>query len=408
MNPTADIEYLQTIIDAPAEEIYRCFTKGVGFIDWLSNGAKSQPVIGGMLVLWWNSGYYTVGEFTRIEANKLVEFSWLGKGEPVKTQVQVRLTEEKDGVRVDVTHTGLGTEEIWVEPRKEIRRGWEVGLENLKSTLETGKDLRIVNRPGVGIYPADLSLENVEKHQFPVKKGVFIQDTVQGRGAALAGIEKGDLLVSLAGVPINDIEALLRFLARQKVGEHIEVGFYRGAEKKTTELELMRLPIPEVPVDPAAVADHIEAIFKEGISKIRESVVGISDEAASWKPAPSEWSVKETLAHLIHTERDNQSWLHAKVLDDQFEWLNNSTERGLATIAAYPSVESLVECLELSQKETLGFLRNLPAALSSKKSTIWHFAQGFFSADMHIDEHVSQIKQNLQNFAVLQNATTER
>jgi len=407
MTPTADIEYLETIIQAPVADIYRCFTKGVGFMDWLCNGAKTQPIPGGMLVLWWNSGYYTVGEFTRIEVNKLVEFSWLGKGEPVKTQVQVRLTEEKDGVRVELTHTGLGTEEIWVEPGKEIRRGWEVGLENLKSTLEMGKDLRIVNRPGVGIYPAEISSVEIEKHHFPVNKGVYIQEVVQGRGAERAGLEKGDLLISLAGVPIDDIEALLRFLARQKVGEHIEVVYFRGSERKTTSLELMRLPIPDVPVEPAEVADRIEVIFKAGLAKIREALDGISDEAASWKPAPSEWSIKETLAHLIHTERDNQSWLHSKVLDDQFEWLNNSTERGLATIAAYPTVESLVDNLERSQIETVSFLRCLPEKLASKKSTIWHFAQDFLSADMHIEEHIAQIKTNLENLAQLQNPTPQ-
>lgn len=398
MRKNTEIEQFQAVINTPVEQVYRGFTRGVGLKEWLCNSAHTFPQVGGMITMWWNNGFYMVGEFTRLDPNAFVAFTWQGRSEPSPSLVQVQLSHENGSTRVEVTHQGLGSEEIWVEPRKQIRKGWETGLQNLKSVLETGKDLRIINRPGMGIYPAELSTEVIAIHEFPVKKGIFLKQVIEGLGAAKAGLVKDDLVTEIDGTEIPNIETLLQFLGRQSLGDQLQVTFYRGPVRKTTSLELKTLPVPDVPETHGKFADSLESIFSAAFQKIKNTVESISDEEASWKPAPEEWSIKETLAHLIHTERDNQLWMHALILDEDFEWLNNTQERGIATISAYPSVQELLTEINRAQKETLAFVKNLPESLISRKTAYWHLAVGILTADTHIQEHVDQIQENLRTF----------
>lgn len=395
MHPSAEIEFFQTSIAAPVEQVYRCFTRGVGFQEWLSNGARTFPQAGGMVSLWWNYGYYMVGEFTRLEPNAFVSFIWHGRGEPQPSQVQVQLIPENGGTRVDLTHQGLGSEEIWVEPRKEIRLRWERGLENLKSVLETGKDLRVINRPGMGIYPAEVSAEAIRELGFPVDKGILLKQVIEGYGAEKAGLAKDDLLVELDGAPISTIEAIFSFLNKQTLGSEIKATYYRGNDKRTCTIELMQLPSPDVPQTYQELLPRIETTYRDGFQALKEVLEGITAEAAVWKPEPKEWSILETLAHLIHNERDVQYWIHSKILDEDFEWLDNSLERGTATVAVYTTVKELLDEFERAKDETLALVKRLPDSLLARKSAYWNIAQGLLTADEHIKEHIDQIQQNL-------------
>ncbi|HAL17469.1 MAG TPA: hypothetical protein DCP32_12195 [Anaerolineaceae bacterium] len=402
MYPAADMETLRTVVQSPAEQVYRAFTRSTGLSEWLCNGARTFPKVGGMITLWWNSGYYTAGEFTRLEPDRLVHFSWQGRSEPHSSQVQVQIMPDGEQTLVEVTHSSLGSEEIWVEPRRELRKCWGQGLENLKSVLETGVDLRIINRPGMGIYPAELSAEIKAQNKFPVDHGIFLHQVIEGRGAEKAGLLKGDLVTHVAGSPVDRIETLLQVLSRQKMDSTIEIEFYRGPERHTVQLDLMPLPVPKVPNSHAELINLLEKSYEGGYQKLQAAVARVSDEAANWKSMPEDWSIKEVLAHLIHTERDNQSGLHSMLLDEKFEWHDNSLERGIATITAYPTIPELMEEVLRSQNETLAFLKSLPEKFLARKSTYWRLAQDLLTVDVHIQEHTDQILQNLLQFTAIQ------
>ncbi|HEY4693726.1 MAG TPA: SRPBCC domain-containing protein [Bellilinea sp.] len=403
MYPAADMESFTTTVQVPPELVYRAFTRGVGLCEWLCNGARTFPKVGGMVTMWWNSGYYTVGEFVRLEPNHSVVLNWQGRSEPHPSQVQVQLSAEEGQTLVEVIHRGLGSEEIWTEPRRELHKIWEQGLENLKSVLETGKDLRVVNRPGMGIYPAELSTEMKKEHKFPVDKGIFLHQVIEGRGAEKAGLEKGDLVTKLAGSPLERIETLLQVLARQKMGTQVEVEFYRGMEKRVVYLELMPLPMPQVPETHEELIQKLEESYEAEYHKLQETLAGVTDEQANWKPAAEEWSIKEILAHLIHTERDNQVGMHTLLLDEDFEWVDNTLERGVATIAVYPSVAELMDEVYRSQKETIHFLKVLPQSFLARKGSYWKVAQNLLTNDTHMEEHADQILENLRQISAIRN-----
>ena len=138
-------------VNAPPAEAYRAFTRAVALREWMCDVATTDVRVGGRLYFWWNSGYYTSGEFTALEPDKEVAFTWHGRGEPGTTQVQVSFAATEGGTEVTLTHSGFGAGPEWDEPRQDSEHGWGIGLENLQSVLETGQDLRLVCRPMLGI-----------------------------------------------------------------------------------------------------------------------------------------------------------------------------------------------------------------------------------------------------------------
>jgi membrane-associated protease RseP (regulator of RpoE activity) len=231
-----------------------------------------------------------------------------------------------------------------------------------------------------------------------VDKGVYLADLIEGRGAQLAGLQIGDLITKLGSSPVYGIETLLQILAHQKMGSQVEVEFYHGSELHTVSLELMPLPIPVVPDTHLEMVAKLEEIYTREYQELRKVLAEINEAAASWKPAPREWSVKEILAHLINTERDNQVGLHFNLMDMDFDWVDNIDERGLATLAAYPTVQELADEAWRSMVETLNFVKVLPESFRARKGSYWRMAQDLLTADAHIAGHTGQILSNLEKF----------
>jgi len=86
-------------------------------------------------------------------------------------------------VAVTVVHDKFGSGEEWERAITEAEKGWATGLENLKSTLETGADLRIAHRPFMGILPAQLDADRIAREGIAVNQGVYITGTVEGSAA---------------------------------------------------------------------------------------------------------------------------------------------------------------------------------------------------------------------------------
>lgn len=68
----------------------------------------------------------------------------------------VSFTEKDGGILVSLAHE-VPDEPSWEKMAETFRENWESSLENLKSVLETGIDLRIANRPMLGIVPGDFT-----------------------------------------------------------------------------------------------------------------------------------------------------------------------------------------------------------------------------------------------------------
>jgi len=140
----------RSTINAPPAEAYRAFTSATSLREWFCDVASVDARTGGPVYVAWRDGYYAAGEYTKLTPSRTVAFTWLGRGEPAATGVRVRFTPKKNGTSVLVTHTGATSGKKWAATVAAFERGWTVGLENLKSILETGQDLRLITMAEAG------------------------------------------------------------------------------------------------------------------------------------------------------------------------------------------------------------------------------------------------------------------
>lgn len=90
------------------------------------------------------------------------------------------------------------------------------------------------------------------------RQGVFVSDVVQGSGAYQAGIEKGDIIVSIDGTLLSDRNSLSSKIAGLEAGQRVSVVVNRNDENITVEAQLMDLP--------AHLFDHEEMEVNGSIS----------------------------------------------------------------------------------------------------------------------------------------------
>lgn len=83
-------------------------------------------------------------------------------------------------------------------------------------------------RPGLGLMPDYEAGE----------AGMRVAMVVEGGAAAAAGIEEGDVIVKLAGLPVEDVQGYTEALDAQKIGETVEVVVKRGDAEKVLKVKV--------------------------------------------------------------------------------------------------------------------------------------------------------------------------
>ncbi len=106
-----------------------------------------------------------------------------------------------------------------------------------------------VVRPGLGIVPASEQIVRQLKVQ-----GVLVLSVPDGSAAQQAGLVGttqgpqswilGDLIVSLDGEPVKELNDLYRALDKHEVGDVVKLDVVRKGEKRTVEVKLQPLPEP--------------------------------------------------------------------------------------------------------------------------------------------------------------------
>ncbi|MCH7225269.1 S1C family serine protease [Haloferula sp. A504] len=69
-------------------------------------------------------------------------------------------------------------------------------------------------------------------------EAIIVDAVEEGTGAAKAGLEEGDRIVSFDGEEVSKREALLELLKKRRVGEVVKIGIRRGDETLEVEVEL--------------------------------------------------------------------------------------------------------------------------------------------------------------------------
>jgi uncharacterized protein YndB with AHSA1/START domain len=385
----------QFVKTTPAR-VYFAFTHAIALTEWMCDFATVAPRPGGRMYLWWHGDFYSSGEYVSLEENKAVVFKWFARGESAPSKVSVMLMEKDGGTLVTLEHT-VPDGEDWKKRAEGFKAEWDSTLPNLAQVLETGLDKRTFERPMLGINMSDFNAEIAGAMGVPVKDGIRLDFLPEEMGAFKAGLRKDDVLVALGGQPItNDFGTLVMALQGKKGGDKVEVVFYRGPKKMTVTMELTKRPVPQIPWDAAGLAKAIRAKYDEGLSTLEKAFASASEAEADLEPAAGEWSAKETLAHLIQTERH---WLEN--LDDVVggyprlsdEWAGNSTIHARATVAAYKTVRGLLDEMKRLADEMVAYAAALPTEFIARKASYFQVANMLLEGSLpHITSHIDQIQ----------------
>lgn len=386
---------LEQHIEAAPSAVFRAFTNATALREWLCDAAMVVPRKDGRLHLWWTSGYHATGDYTKVVPDEAISFTWHGKGEPAPTRVRVALRPDGEGTLVELTHKGVGTGKKWAVSAEAIRRGWEAGLENLKSVLETGHDLRFTRRPMMGVLPDAFNSEVAARLGVPVDKGILLGGVVEGMGAAAAGLQKGDVIVRLGEGKTRDWAGLQAALQGHRAGDEVEVVCYRGAEKVKVMMTLSARPLDEPPATAAALAEAVSAAGEAFLGRLGAVFEGVADDRAARRPTATEWSAREVLCHLISAERSTHDYITQLVggaehwIDD---WPGNLDIAHAGLLAVFPTPGGLLKELRRNRAETWAMLAALPDEFVTRRGSFWRLAYGLVEGRLHDDGHLAQIQ----------------
>lgn len=389
------------IIAAPAAEAYRAFTRATPLRDWLCDVCLADAREGGRIYLWWNSGYYAAGEYTALQENRRVAFTWQGKGEPGPTRVDVALEDRGDVTEVILEHSGIGDGPEWAQAASAFERGWATGLENLQSLLETGEDLRYTRRPMLGILLGDFSGDVSSELGVPVKAGIAVNSTMPGMAAEQAGLRPHDVIVSLGGQGVSDWPTLVAALSGARAGDTVEVVFYRGPERRIVPMTLSSRLLPAIPPTRAGLAAELRKLNAHLLNELEEILHGVPEAQAKTPPAPGEWSALQAVAHLVASERDTHQWLTDMVNDDERfsdRYTNSSalTARVNALVAVRPTVAGQLQAVREALAETEAMVAALPEEALAHKGNYWRIGHNLLQGDQHWKEHLEQVEDALR------------
>ncbi len=387
-------------IHAPAADVYAALVRPALIQQWFSDEAflQFQARVGGAYYLGWNLGYRVTGTFTALEPNTRVAMTWRGDGEERETQVEYSLTAVDGGTYVTITHNGHSDSERGKQEEANHRRGWEGVLEALKHLVENGTDLRFMRRPMLGIFLDEVTpARRAEVHLPDDVNGVWIVGTVENSGARAAGLERGDVVVSIAGTPVNDFASIGAALKGKVGGDMVDVAYYRAGVRYEKPMQLTKRQPPAVPPTPAGLAAHLRDVNSRLMEEIAALTAGVPEELLARRPGADEWSVNENLAHLIWTERIHQVdvW-NAVSAGIGVEWLDNNPAHLTPTLAKYRTGAALLDALREELMATAAQVEALPADAAARATTFIGLGATLLAGEGHMRDHIEQMTRALE------------
>jgi S1-C subfamily serine protease len=102
-----------------------------------------------------------------------------------------------------------------------------------------------IDHPWLGISGGDVTPQVARERALPVTAGVLIDSAVEGSPAALAGLNQNDILISVGGRAITNMDDLGDRVDREYVpGQTVVLGVARGRQRLDLPLTLGKWPEP--------------------------------------------------------------------------------------------------------------------------------------------------------------------
>jgi uncharacterized protein YndB with AHSA1/START domain len=379
------------------EAVYRALTQAWDWGRWLCREASLPVAPKGKWRAEWDGGFEVSGVFRTLDPGRKVAFTWVDRWSPEGTKVEVRLAPAGEGTAVTLRHGGFAATTAGKRAAAEARKGWPPALENLKSHLEDGVDLRTARRPILGVMFEPLDAEGAAKFRSEPGR-VRITGIVPLTGADRGGLHPDDVLLSIEGKEVHDADDLARILGGHKAGDRVAVRYRRDGKALKTVFDLGGRPLMEVPEEPQAVVDRAREACAPVWEEMQQLLAGVTEEEASRPEAAGKWCIREVLAHLSVAERDNHQWMVWDILGEVPRTRENPTvapERLAAAIAVTPAVPDLFERWKKDVAESHRILLSLRTSARRHRAKYRVLAESVLFFTEHGKMHLAQLKRIL-------------
>jgi serine protease Do len=123
--------------------------------------------------------------------------------------------------------------------------GFAIPAEQAKPVIEALRRGARVQRGYIGVSLQDITDDIAESLGVPKNRGELIRGVTAGGPAARAGIQQGDVVISVNNQPVTPDQSLAYLVSQQPVGSRIPLELIRGGQRQTATVQIGERPTEE-------------------------------------------------------------------------------------------------------------------------------------------------------------------
>ena len=123
--------------------------------------------------------------------------------------------------------------------------GFAIPAEQIRPVVETLRRGEHVRRGYIGVGMQDIDEGVAAALGIPRNRGVLIRSVTPGGPAARAGIEQGDVVVTVAGEAVTPDQTLAYIVAQQAIGARVPVELIRQGQRRNVTIAIAERPSEE-------------------------------------------------------------------------------------------------------------------------------------------------------------------
>jgi serine protease Do len=137
-----------------------------------------------------------------------------------------------------------------------------------------------VTRGYIGVGIQSITPDLAKAMKLDKDQGALVSELVEGGPAALAGIQRGDVIVAFNGEPVQDSHALPALVAKTPIGEKVTVTLQRQGKTQEVPVTVGELPSEKsAAVEPGAASQGQWGLQLQDVTPQMARQLGLSTEA---------------------------------------------------------------------------------------------------------------------------------
>jgi serine protease Do len=125
--------------------------------------------------------------------------------------------------------------------------GFAIPIDSAKPVIDQLIATGSVTHPWLGISGSTLDPDTAASYDLPIEGGAIVNRVIAGAPADQAGLEVGDIIVTIDETPIASMDQLVLEIRNREVGTTVSITYYRNEELRETTATLEEKPalLPE-------------------------------------------------------------------------------------------------------------------------------------------------------------------